>query len=74
VLEGVESGVIEMSVFKLSPAERRLIREQSSFEPSANALARLAVLAFAVALGTLLALHLAYVTVSSGGAMWFAGF
>jgi hypothetical protein len=64
--------VIEMLVYKLSPAERRLIREQSGLEPTPSSLARIATIAVAAILGTLLALHIAYLTVTSGGVLYAA--
>jgi hypothetical protein len=66
--------VFEMSTYKLSPAEKRLIREQSGLEPSAITLGRVALLAGLVALGTLLALHITILMVDSSGGILYARF
>ncbi len=57
---------------RMSPAEKRLIREQSGMEPTADNLMRLGVILLALVLGTLLALHFAYLTVTNGGTLYAA--
>ena len=60
-----------MLKYKLSPAEKRLIREQSGLDQSQPSLVRFAVVVLVLILGAALALHLAYVTATSSGA-WYA--
>lgn len=59
-------------MYKMSPAEKRLIREQSGMEPTSQSIMRLAMLALVIIVGLALALHLAYLTIANGGALYAA--